>query len=440
MSPGLCVDLYELKMAASYRRHRMEDLATFSLFVRELPAQRGFLVAGGLDQCLEGLEQLGDDVADLARRPTPGLSDADLDALDGLRFSGEVWAVPEGRIVFANEPILEVTAPVAEAQIVETLLLNQVTLHTTLGSKAARCMLAAAGRLELVEFGLRRAQGLDAGLAAARMAAVVGFAATSNVEASRRFGIPASGTMAHSFVEAYPAEIDAFRAYAGDYPDNVTLLVDTYDTAAGVSNAIAVIDALGLEHSAAIRIDSGDLVALARQARAALDGAGLRAVRIVVSGGLDEHDVAELVRMGAPIDVVGVGTRLACSADAPYLDSAYKLVAMGERPVLKLSPGKRSLPGKKQVYRHEDMHDVLSLRSEPAPAGAVALLEPVMRAGRRLGGPFDLDAARARFESDLAALAPSARMLVDPRAPVATVSDELRSLAAEVARAARSGP
>ena len=346
--------------------------------------------------------------------------------------------MPEGRIVFANEPILEVTAPVAEAQIVETLLLNQVSLHTTLGSKAARCALAAAGRVELVEFGLRRAPGLDAGLAAARMAAIVGFSGTSNVEAARRFGLRASGTMAHSFVEAHPTEIDAFRAYAGDYPDNVTFLVDTYDTATGVDNAITVIGALGLEHSAAIRIDSGDLALLARQARAALDDAGLQAVRIVVSGGLDELDVAELVHAEAPVDVVGVGTRLAASADAPYLESAYKLVAMGERPVVKLSPGKESLPGKKQVYRDEAMRDVLSLRSEPAPRGTHGLLQPAMRGGRRLHGSFDLGAAQARFASDLAALPTAARALIAPEAPVPAVSDELRALAAEAVARARA--
>jgi nicotinate phosphoribosyltransferase len=424
-------------MAASYLRRGMTDRATFSLFVRDLPADRGFLVAAGLEACLEWLEGLRfgeDDLAYLARL---GFDDQALGALADLRFTGDVWAVPEGHVVFALEPLLEVTAPIAEAQVVETLLLNQITMHTALASKAARCVIAAAGRVDLVEFGFRRAQGVDAAATTARSAALVGFVATSNVEAARRFGLRPTGTMAHSFVEAFPTEGEAFRAYAEDHPRGVTFLVDTYDTLDGVANAMEVIDELGLGHDAAVRIDSGDLDGAARATRAALDGAGLTDVRIFVSGGLDEHDVARLVSAGAPIDAVGLGTRLAVSADAPYLDTAYKLVAYGERPVMKLSPGKASLPGAKQVFRGHGCADVIGLRTEPPTPGTVPLLHQVMRAGTRTEPPTTLDAARARFHADLAALPDDVRRLARPAAPVPALTTALRQLATTVEADAR---
>jgi len=428
MSGGLLTDLYELNMAASYLRRGMTDVATFSLFVRDLPPERGFLVAAGLDPALDWLERLsfGPDELDYLART--GFDAATLHALERLRFTGEVWAVPEGRIVFASEPLLEVSAPIAEAQLAETFLLNQLTFHTTLASKAARCRVAAAGRIELVEFGFRRTQGVEAAFAVARLAALVGFVGTSNVEAARRFDLRTSGTMAHSYVEAFPTETDAFRAYAHDLPGPVTFLVDTYDTQEGVANALEVIGELGLARAAAVRIDSGDLVALARQARRMLDDAGLHRVRIFVSGGLDEHDLARLVANDAPVDAAGIGTRLGVSADAPYLDSVYKLVAYGDRPVVKLSPGKRTLPGAKQVFRGPGMRDVLGLRGEPPPPGTHPLLEPVMRAGKRLSASSDLDTARKRFESDLDELPPPALALRDPQAPEAELSDALRRL------------
>ncbi|HUY23267.1 MAG TPA: nicotinate phosphoribosyltransferase [Acidimicrobiales bacterium] len=447
MSGGLRTDLYELNMAASYLRHAMNDTATFSLFVRALPPERGFLVAAGLGACLDWLEQFRFDAEELEYLATVGFDDASLEAFSTLRFTGDVWAVPEGRIVFAQEPLLEVTAPVAEAQLAETVLLNQITFQTTLASKAARCRLAAADRLDLVEFGLRRTQGIEAGMAAARVAAMVGFVATSNVEAARRYGLRPSGTMAHSFVEAFPTEIDAFRTYARDHPRGVTLLVDTYDTSTGMANAITVITELGLGEDAAVRLDSGDLGALAHQARRMLDAAGLPRVRILVSGGLDEHDLARLVADGAPVDAAGVGTRLGVSADAPFLDSAYKLVSFAGRPVMKLSPGKVSLPGAKQVFRGPSMRDTIGLRDEEPPVGTRPLLEPVMHGGRRVdpvvatvpaGGPVaDITAARARFEADLADLPPGARALDAPQAVVPGSTAALRSTAERAEAAAR---
>ena len=308
MPPGaLLTDLYELNMAASYLRRGMRQEATFSLFVRDLPPNRGFLVAAGLEPCLEFLESFEfpeEDLDYLGRELA--FEDDVLDALAALRFEGEVWAVPEGRIVHAGEPLLEITAPIAVAQLVEPYLLNQITFQTTIASKAARCVIAARGR-DVVDFSLRRTQGLDAAVNVARVTSIVGFVATSNVEAARRFGLRVSGTMAHSYVESFPTEADAFRAFAQDVPGRTTFLVDTFDTLNGVRTAIEVIRELGLEGNLGIRLDSGDLDALSRQARAVLDEAGLPDVRIFASGGLDEFDLERLVAAGAPIESFSMG-------------------------------------------------------------------------------------------------------------------------------------
>lgn len=442
MGRALQTDLYELNMAASYLRRQMTAPATFSLFVRHLPRQRGFLVATGVEDCLAWLERFAFAEEDLAYLARIGFDDETLTAFGDLRFTGDVHAVPEGRIVFADEPLLEVTAPIAEAQLVETFLLNQMTFQTTLASKAARCRLAVGGRFDLVEFGLRRTQGIEAGMAVARAAVMVGFSATSNVEAARRFGLQAAGTMAHSYVEAFPEEIEAFRAFATDVPERTTFLVDTYDTLDGVVHAMEVILDRGIEDRSGVRLDSGDLSDLARQTRRLLDGAGLRSVRIFVSGGLDEHDLAALVADDAPVDAAGVGTRLGVSADAPYLDSAYKLVAYDGRPTAKLSSGKVTLPGAKQVFRGAGLRDWLGLRSEEPPPGTIRLLEAVMVNGRRsepvTDPPQALTAARARFEADLAELPETARALTDPRAPVPALTPALQRLADDVHGALRA--
>jgi nicotinate phosphoribosyltransferase len=434
---GLRTDLYELRMAASYLRRGMTGPATFSLFVRRLPHRRGFLVAAGLAEVLaflEGFAFADDELGYL--RESVGLDEPTLATLAGLRFTGDVWAVPEGRVVFADEPLLEVTAPLAEAQLVETVVLNLVTFQTTVASKAARCRLAAGGA-QLIDFAFRRTHGIDAGAGVARASAIAGFAATSHVEAARRYGLPPSGTMAHSYVEAFRDERAAFRAFATDFPTNPIFLVDTYDTPAGVRAAVDVIAELGLTGPVGVRLDSGDLAVLARQAREILDGAGLRQARIVASGSLDEDVIAALVSRGAPIDAYGVGTKMGVSYDAPSLDSAYKLVEYAGRPVLKQSPGKATLPGPKQVFRDPTGADadIVGLRDEPPPAGREPLLVPVMRDGRRVGAADpagEVHAARGRFDADLAWLPEGARRLTEPGPPTATVSPALAALHARV--------
>jgi nicotinate phosphoribosyltransferase len=436
MPGGLRTDLYELNMAASYLLRGMNGLATFSLYVRDMPKQRGFLVATGLEDCLRFLESFSFDEDDLAYLSRIGFDERAVDDFRDVRFGGEVWAVPEGRIVHAKEPILEVTASIAEAQLVETVLLNQVTLHTTLASKAARYVIAAEGR-GLVDFAFRRAHGVEAARAAARGSAIVGFEATSDVEAAREFGLSVTGTMAHSFVTAFDDEREAFRAFAEDHPHRPTFLVDTYDTLNGVRNAIDVIREVDPPGEVGVRLDSGDLDRLSREARRILDHAGLGRAKIFASGGLDEHEVAELVRAGAPVDAFGIGTQLGVSADAPYVDVVYKLAEFDGRPVLKLSPAKASAPGRKQVWRGPS-EDVISLRDEAAPGpNHEPLLEPVMQAGRRLAPAPSIEEMRARFERDLAALPVKASRLTHPEHVIAHRSEALASLTTETAEAIR---
>jgi nicotinate phosphoribosyltransferase len=410
MPGGLLTDLYELNMAASYLRRGMTHPATFSLYVRTLPTERGFLVATGLEACLDALEAFGFEEDDLAYLATIGFDDRALEDFRGVRFDGDVWAVPEGRIVHAEEPILEVTASLPVAQLVETILLNQVTLHTTIASKAARYRIAAPDR-DLVDFAFRRTHGREAAMAVARDSSLVGFVATSNVEAARRFGLRVAGTMAHSFIEAFPSEVEAFGAFAEDHPDRTTFLVDTYDTLNGVRNAIEVIRDASLTGRLGVRLDSGDLDHLAREARRILDEAGLTQARIFASGGLDEHEVDELVRAAAPVDAFGIGTQLGVSADAPYLDTVYKLVESDGDPVVKLSAAKQTAPGRKQAWRGPD-HDVLALRDEGAPGdGFAPLLRAAMQRGERVEAAASIPAMRERFEDDLAALPTKARRL-----------------------------
>ncbi|GAA2002579.1 nicotinate phosphoribosyltransferase [Catenulispora subtropica] len=436
---GLFADLYELRMAASYLRHGMTETATFSLFARDLPARRGFLVAAGLAGALDFLERFRFGDADLAWLGR----EADLDgrtltALGAMRFTGDVHAVPEGRVVFADEPLLEVTAPLPEAQLVETGLLNAMTHATAIASKAARCRLAADGA-DLIDFSARRTHGREAARVAARASAIVGFDGTSDTEAARELGVPAVGTMAHSYVQAFGADRDAFRAFATDFPSVSVFLVDTYRTLDGVRAAVDVISELGLTGRLGIRLDSGDLAGLAFGARRILDAAGLDNVRIMASGGLDEDAIAELVTARAPIDSYGIGTRMGTSADAPSLDTAYKLVEYAGRPVMKLSVGKATLPGAKQVWRGPD-GDTLGLREEPGPQGHESLLVPVMANGVRTGtglDAVDLGAARHRFDTDLAWLPAQARLLALPRPVVPVVSERLAGLRRQTA--ARSG-
>lgn len=430
-------------MAASFLKRGVVAPATFSLYVRSLPPNRGYLVAGGLEDCVAHLVDLSFGAADLAHLSTLGFDDEALEAFAALRFTGDVWAVPEGQVVLAGEPILEVTAPAPEAQLAETFLLNQVTFQTAVATKATRCRVAAGGRLELVDFAFRRAHGLDAAMAVARLSALAGFAATSNVAAARRFGLRAVGTMAHSYVEALGSEEDAFEAFARDFPGRATFLVDTYDPVEGVEAAIRVIGRLGLREGLAVRIDSGDLGALATEARRRLDAAGLAQARVVVSGALDEYGVADLVAASAPVDSAGIGTRLGVVEDAPALDAVYKLVDLGGRPMMKLSAGKETLPGPKQVFRGPaGTGDVLALRTEKAPAGHRPLLAPVVVGGRRVGPAPPLADGRAVLEADLAWLPASALDLRAPTAPRPRVSGALDELTrrARAELRTRSGP
>ena len=426
---ALLTDLYELRMAASFRRRGMVAPATFSLTVRALPPERGFLVASGLESCLDYLEGLAVDDDDLDALTALGLDDLTVEALAGLRFTGDVWAVPEGRIVLAGEPLLEVTGPIAEAQVVETYLLNQLTFATTVASKAARCRIAA-GDASVVDFAFRRTHGGEAAMTVARASAIVGFAGTSNVEAARRFGLRAVGTMAHSYVEAFASEEEAFRAFAEDNPTAAVLLVDTYDTHTGVQRAIDVITRLGLGATAGVRIDSGDLSALSFDARRMLDAAGLTEAQIFVSGGLDEYAIADLLAQGVPIDAYGVGTNMGVSADAPALESVYKLVEYDGRPVMKLSTGKASTPGRKQVFRGAGA-DVIGLHDEAPPDGTDALLIPVMEGGRRTHRETIAD-ARRRFESDLSFLPQASLQTRNPSPPRVTLSHATQVLTTDV--------
>ena len=382
---ALFTDLYELTMAQAYRAGGITGEAVFSLFVRTLPETRNYLLAAGLEPLLEKLEAWRFEPEDLAYLESLDRFERPfLDFLAGLRFSGHVRAVPEGMPVFAGEPILEITAPVIEGQLVETLVMNEIELGTVLASKAARVVCAAEGRM-VVDFGGRRAHGEDAAVTGARAFHIAGVAATSNVLAGQLYGLPLAGTMAHSFIETYDREADAFRDFAALYPGTI-LLVDTYDTLDGVRTVIRLRKELREAFSiSGIRLDSGDLVALSKEARALLDAADMGNVRIFASGGLDETKIAAILGAGAPIDAFGVGTNMGVSEDAPALDLAYKLTAYGGEGRLKLSTGKRTLPGAKQVFRTETeggaAGDVIARVDETLPGRP--LLETVMAGGRR---------------------------------------------------------
>ena len=431
--PALVTDLYELTMAAAYQAEGVDHPATFELFVRSLPPQRRFLMAAGLDDALDGLESWRFDDADITYlRSLDRFPAAFLDRLDDLRFTGEVWAVPEGEVVFAGEPLVRVTAPLVEAQLVETWLLNRIASQTMVASKAARVALAC-GERSFVDFSARRDHGVDAAMAAARAAWMCGAAGTSLVAAGRRFGIPLSGTMAHSFVMSHDDESDAFRAYARTFPEAVVLLIDTYDTVAGARRAAAVADELAGEGItiSGVRLDSGDLGALAHEVRAVLDDAGQPDIEILASGDLDEHRIAALLAGGAPIDAFGVGTQLGTSADAPTLGAVYKLVEDAEGPKMKLASGKVTLPGRKQVWRLDD-HDVLSLADEVVPGGRPLLVQ-VMAGGRRTAVE-PLDAVRSRATASIAGLPQPLRELAPSDSAVwpVEISPGLDGLAARV--------
>jgi nicotinate phosphoribosyltransferase len=425
-------------MMQAYVEEGMDDQAVFSLTVRRLPATRNYLLACGIDTVLDYLENLRFSAQDLAYVSSLGqFSPRFLDWLGGFRFSGDVYAVAEGTPVFANEPILEIAAPIAEAQLIETIVLNQIHLQTVLASKAVRVVTAAQGR-PVVDFGARRMHGTDAAVKGARAFHIAGVASTSNVLAGHLYGLPVSGTMAHSYVQAHDDEVTAFRAFARLYPET-TLLVDTYDSLEGVHWVVKLAKELGGDFKVgAIRLDSGDLGALAKQSRHVLDDSGLGAVRIVASGGLDEHAIAGLLASGAPIDGFGIGTRMGVSTDAPDLDIAYKLVDYAGKGRLKLSTGKRVLPGRKQVFRTETdamtVGDVIGRAGEELPG--TPLLRPVMRGGKRLPEARDsLEDMRRRAAKAVSRLPAPVRAIepADPSYPV-EISDLLLEYESEVIR------
>jgi len=428
---ALFTDLYELTMLGAYHAEDMTGTAVFELFFRELPPHRNYVVAAGLDAVLDYLESLRFTSADLAwLREFGGFDEAFLEWLTTLRFTGDVHAVPEGTVVFPNEPIIQVVAPLPQAQLVETYVLNQVHVQSLVATKASRITCSAAGR-PVADFGSRRAHGADAALKAARASYIGGVAGTSNVLAARRYGIPCLGTMAHSYVQAHDDELEALQAFAERYP-GTTLLVDTYDTLQGVDRVVELArrqgDAFTVE---AIRLDSGPLAELIPGARKRLDAGGLDGVSIMASGGLDEYQIRTLVDAEAPVDGFGVGTALVVSDDAPSVDLSYKIVEYASRGRMKLSTGKASLPARKQVFRRREngrsAGDTLGGADEALPGEP--LLNPVMQAGRRTrSGHGTLEQARRRREKEIAALPPGLQALEqaapDEAYPVA-LSDEL---------------
>jgi nicotinate phosphoribosyltransferase len=435
-TPGaaLYTDLYQVTMVAGYHAGGLAPPATFELYVRGLPPNRSFLVAAGLEQALEYLEQLHvtrDDIAYL--REVPALRGAPAtffdDYLPRLRFTGDVWAVAEGTPVFPPEPLLRVTAPLPEGQLVETALLALIAFQTSVASRAARMVEAAAGR-SVAEFGTRRAHGLEAGVLAGRAAFVAGCDSTSNVEAGRRYEIPVSGTMAHAWVMAFPDELSAFRGYCELFGDRAVLLLDTYDTIAAANLIVA-----NELKPRAVRLDSGDLVALSRQVRELFDRNGLRDTAILASGDLDERRIAAIVTARAPIDGFGVGAALSTSSDVPSLGAIYKLVeierASAAVPIMKRSPGKQTLPGCKQAWRRFDAgvarEDLLGLAYEAAAPGT-PLLEPVMRGGRRIAPPRPLRDLQAHCLQSVAALPAAIRELDPAHAYPVTLTPALQQL------------
>jgi nicotinate phosphoribosyltransferase len=436
-APALLTDLYQLTMAQAYFELGMNGSAVFELFVRRLPGMRRFLLAAGLEQALEYVEQLRFTAEELAFLSGVGLFRSDfLDYLGGVHFTGSIHALGEGTPFFAQEPILRVTAPILEGQLLESRLINIVHFQTTIASKAARCLIAARGT-QLIDFGMRRAHEADAALFAARAAYLAGFDATATVEAGRRFHIPLSGTLAHSFIEAHDDEEEALRRFVRSSAAPTTLLIDTYDSRRALQRVIALARELSASAAGpgirAVRIDSGDLGAEARSVRATLDAHGLRDIRIVLSGNLDEQVIEGLVRSGAPVDAFGVGTALTVSADAPTLDMVYKLQEYDGKPRRKRSPGKATWPGVKQVFREraasgEYLCDHVA-RYDERPPGEPLLIE-VMRNGQRVPGSPPLSAIREHCRAEMERLPPALRALGGAaKSSRVAVSDTLQGMA-----------
>lgn len=432
-SVPLFTDLYELTMAAGYFDHCLGADATFSVFVREEPRRR-YWVAAGLEDVLHALEDFRFSRTDLGYLKETGLFSAPfLDCLADLRFTGSIHAMPEGTVFFPDEPVLEVTAPIVEAQIVETFVLNTIQMQTMIASKAARCVHVARGR-SLTDFSLRRTQGTDAGMKVARATYMVGFGGTSNVLAGKVYGIPISGTMAHSFVMAFDNEIEAFRAFADTYPHQSIFLIDTYDVPEGARNAVSVAREMRQRGEAllGVRLDSGDMTAQSIEVRRILDEAGFADVKIFASSGFDEFKIERAIADGARIDAFGVGTKVGVSADRPYMDIVYKLVRFNGRDVCKFSPGKITLAGKKQVFREQDGNgrmtgDVIGSRNESRP-GCSPLLEKFMENGQIVRPLPDLQTIRSRFADGFSGLDDQYKQLQSEAVYPVEISERLKAI------------
>jgi nicotinate phosphoribosyltransferase len=407
---SMLTDLYELTMCASYFDHKKFEPATFDLFIRRLPPNRSYFLFAGLEQVLLFLERMRFAEKHIKFLKNLGFKDEFLDYLRNFRFTGDVWAVPEGTVVFPNEPLIRVTAPIIEAQLIETFALNTINLQTTIATKASRVVYAAKGRT-VIEFGLRREHGTDAGMKVARASYIGGCNGTSNVLAGMVYGIPVFGTMAHSFVMFFSNELESFRAFAKTFPDKSTLLIDTFDNIKGAENAIKVAKELEKQgfKLRGVRIDSGDLVEISQKVRKMLDKNGLSYVQIFASGDLDEYRIEELLKKGAKIDAFGVGTRMGTSADRPYVDIIYKLCEKSDAggnfyPIMKLSEGKATLPGRKQVFRFLDdkgnfVKDVIALEDEKI--NGEPLLVKVMEKGKIVYDLPSLEEIRKRALDNL---------------------------------------
>ena len=434
---SLFTDYYELTMCASYFDNKKFEPATFDLFIRRLPENRSYFLFAGLEQALEYLQTVKFTEEHLSYLTKQGFNEDFLGYLRDFRFTGDVWAVPEGTVTFPNEPLIRVTAPIIEAQLVETFLLNTINLQTMIATKTSRVIHAAKGKA-VIEFGLRREPGIDAGMKVARASYIAGCQGTSNVLAGMAYGIPVFGTMAHSFIMSYPKEIDAFRAFAKTFPNKSTLLIDTYDDIAGAEKAVIVakeMEARG-ERLGGVRLDSGDLAQTSKKVRKILDDNGLGNVKIFASGDLDEFKITELLNAGAKIDSFGVGTKMGTSADRPYLDVIYKLsetqAADGNfSPIMKLSKDKITLPGRKQVYRFKKAdgtyeRDVIALADERMDGEP--LLVRVMEKGKLLYDFPSLGEIRATALENLSKLPEQYKALTNaPTFPV-ELSKKLQDL------------
>ena len=439
LASPLSTDLYELNMVQAYLDRGEDADAVFEFFIRRLPARRNFLLAAGLETVLEYLEALRFSPQNIAWLRQTGRFRANLlDYLASFRFTGNVHAMPEGTVCFPNEPLLRVTAPLPVAQLVESRVINILHFQTLIASKAARMVLAAKDK-SLADFGLRSAHGAEAGLLAARASYIAGFSGAANVEAGERFGIPVVGTMAHSFVQVHDDESAAFEHFARSRPDGVIFLIDTFNTEAGARKVVALAPGLRSEGVTirGVRIDSGDMIAMSRKVRRILDNGGLKDVIILVSGGVDEDFIAKVVGSRAPIDGFGVGSSLDSSTDAPTLDCAYKLQEYRGKPKRKLSEGKATWPGRKQVWRKRGADgrmagDVVALES--APHEGESLIVPVMKSGERVRNAPPLDEIRSHAASELARLPEPLRGLKPARPYPVKISPELERLAEQATR------